>query len=166
MAKTEERSRSGRDSFLSVQAPWWPMTFWLFIGQLALEAVMVGLDERSRLSVMSLVEQARLIRSEIADDILISAVIAIALVDIWRNILVTAEWLKSRIEKREERIRNEGHDKGRAEGRVEGRAEGRKEGRVEGVAEGVEKVLAVLNEEARKDVERKLNLNGSSDSKD
>ena len=67
------------------------MTFWLFIGQLVLEAAMVVLDERSRLSPMSLVEQARLIRSEISDDILISAVIAIALVDIWRNILVTAE---------------------------------------------------------------------------
>ena len=58
------------------------MTFWLFIGQLVLEAIMVVLDERSRLSVMPLVEQARLIRSEIADDILISAVISIALVDI------------------------------------------------------------------------------------
>ena len=103
---------------------------------------------------MGLVEQARLIRSEIADDILISAVIAIALVDIWRNILVTAEWLKSRIERREERIRNEGHDEGRAEGRVEGRDEGREE------------VLALLDENARKDIERKLNLNGSSDSKD
>ena len=51
---------------------------------------------------MGIVEQARLIRSELSDDILISAVIAIALVDIWRNILITAEWLKSRIERREE----------------------------------------------------------------
>ena len=103
---------------------------------------------------MGLVEQARLIRSEIADDILISAVIAIALVDIWRNILVTAEWLKSRIERREERIRNEGHDEGRAEGRVEGRDEGREE------------VLALLDENARKDIERKLRRNGNSNSKD
>ncbi len=134
------------------------MTFWLFIGQLALETVMVVLDERSRLSAMGLVEQARLIRSEIADDILISAVIAIALVDIWRNILVTAEWLKSRIERREERIRNEGHDEGRAEGRVEGRVEGRDEGR--------EEVLALLDENARKDIERKLRRNRNSDSKD
>ena len=130
------------------------MTFWLFIGQLALEAIMVVLDERSRLSAMPLVEQARLIRSEIADDILISAVISIALVDIWRNILVTAEWLKSRIEKREQRIRNEGI------------AEGHDEGRKEGIAEGVEKVLSVLDEEARKDAELKLRRNGNSDSKD
>ncbi len=131
---------------------------------------MVVLDERSRLSAMGIVEQARLIRSEIADDILISAVIAIALVDIWRNILVTAEWLKSRIERREERIRNEGraegHDEGRKEGRAEGREEGRVEGRAEGVAEGVEKVLSILDEEARKDIERKLRRNGDSDSKD
>ncbi len=90
---------------------------------------------------MGLVEQARLIRSEIADDILISAVIAIALVDIWRNILITAEWLKSRIERREERIRNEG------------------------ITEGQDQVLRLLDENARKDIERKLNLNGSSDSK-
>ena len=160
MEQTDEKPRPqpARDSFLSVQAPWWHLTFWLFIGQLVLEATMVVLDERTRLSAMPLVEQARLIRSEIADDILISAVIAIALVDIWRNILVTAEWLKSRIERREQRIRNEGHDKGRAEGR--------KEGRVEGVAEGVEKVLSVLDEEARKDAERKLNLNGNSENKD
>ncbi len=150
MEETEEKSQPARESFLSVQSPWWSMTFWLFVGQLALEAIMVGLDERSRLSAMALVEQARFIRSEIADDILISAVIAIALVDIWRNTLITAEWLKSRIEKREERIRNESH----AEGRDEGRAEGRKE------------VLAVLDEDVRMDAERKLRLNGDSDSKD
>ena len=114
------------------------MTFWLFVGQLVLEAVMVVLDERSRLSAMGLVEQARFVRSEITDDVLISAVIAIALVDIWRNILVTAEWLKGKIEKREERIRNEGR----------------------------EEVLAVLDEDARKDAERKLRLNDDSDSKD
>ena len=137
MARTEERPGPDRDSILSVQAPWWPLTFWLFIGQLALEATMVVLDERSRLSAMNLVEQARFLRSEITDDILISAVIAIALVDIWRNILITAEWLKGKIEKREQRIRNEGR----------------------------EEVLAVLDEEARKDAERKLNLNGNPDSK-
>lgn len=158
MARTEERTRLTRDSFLSVQAPWWPLTFWLFIGQLVLEAAMVVLDERSRLSTMSLVEQARFIRSEISDDILISAVIAIALVDIWRNILVTAEWLKSRLERHEAKRLDEA--------RAEAHEEGREEGRVEGVAEGVEKVLSVLDDEARKDAERKLNLNGNPDSKD
>lgn len=156
MEKTDEKPRPqpARDSFLSVQAPWWHLTFWLFIGQLALEAIMVVLDERSRLSAMPLVEQARLIRSEIADDILISAVIAIALVDIWRNILVTAEWLKSRIEKREEKRLDEA--------RAEAHAEGRKEGRVE----GREEVLGVLGKDAREDAERKLGRNGSSDTRD
>ncbi|MXX53890.1 MAG: hypothetical protein F4Z35_08230 [Dehalococcoidia bacterium] len=119
---------------------------------------MVVLDERPRLSAMSLVEQARFIRSEIADDILISVVIAIALVDIWRNILVTAEWLKSRLERHEAKRLDEA--------RAEAHEEGREEGRVEGVAEGVEKVLSVLDDEARKDAERKLNLNGNPDSKD
>ena len=61
---------------------------------------------------------------------------------------------KSHRETRSERIRNEGH------------AEGHDEGRVKGVAEGVEKVLSVLDQEARKDAECKLNLNGNSDSKD
>ena len=145
MEKTEEKPQPARESFLSVQSPWWSMTFWLFIGQLVLEATMVALDESSRLSAMALVEQARFIRSEIADDILISAVIAIALVDIWRNTLITAEWLKGKIEKREQRIRNEGHDEGRNEGRAEGR----------------EEVLAVLDEDARKEAERKLRRNGS-----
>ena len=125
------------------------MTIWLFIGQLVLEAAMVVLDERSRLSPMSLVEQARLIRSELSDDIPISAVIAIALVDLWRYTLITAGWLQRRIERREAKRLDEA----------------RNEGHVEGIAEGVEKVLSVLDEEARKDAERKLNLNGDSDSK-
>ena len=91
---------------------------------------------------MGLVEQARFIRTEIADDILISVVIAIALVDLWRYTLITAGWLQRRIERRE------------AKRLDEARAEGREE------------VLAVLDEEARKDAERKLNLNGNSDTKD
>ena len=59
-----------------------------------------------------------------------------------RNILVTAEWLKSRIEKREERIRNEG------------------------ITEGQDQVLRLLDEEARKEIESELRHNGNSDSKD
>lgn len=111
---------------------------------------MVVLDERSRLSAMGLVDQTRFIRSEIADDILVSAVIAIALVDLWRNALITAEWLKRRIEKREERIRNDGREEGRVEGREEGRVEGREE------------VLKVLGKDAREEAERKLRRNGES----
>ena len=107
---------------------------------------MVGLDERSRLSAMGLVEQARFVRSELSDDILISAVIAIGLVDIWRNILITAEWLKSRIERREERIRNEGRE--------------------EGGAEMQDRILGMLDEDTRKEIESELRRNGNSDSKD
>ncbi len=138
------------------------MTFWLFVGQLALEAVMVVLDERSRLSDVGLVEQVRYLRSEITDDILISAVIAIALVDIWRNILITAEWLKAKIEKREAKRL----DEARAEAREEGRVEGRKEGRVEGRAEGREEVLNVLGKDAREEAKRELRRNGSSNTED
>ena len=142
MAKTEERTRPTRDSFLSVQAPWWPLTFWLFVGQLALEATMVVLDQRSRLSDMSLVEQARFIRSEITDDILISAVIAIALVDLWRYTLITAGWFKELVDRNIESHREKLRDEGR------------------------EEVLKILGKEAREDAERKLRRNGDSDSKD
>ena len=123
-----------------------PSPFWLFVGQLALEAVMVVLDERSRLSAMNLVEQARFIRSEITDDVLISVVIAIALVDLWRYTLITAGWLQRRIERREERIRNEG--------------------RAEGSAETQERILGMLDEDTRKEIESELRRNGNSDSKD
>ena len=53
--------------------------------------------------------------------------------------MVTAEWLKSRIEKREQRIRNEG------------------------IAEGIAQALAVLDKDTRKEVERKLRLNEHSE---
>ncbi len=90
---------------------------------------------------MGLVEQVRFIRSEIADDVLISAVISMALVDIWMYTLITAGWLKNRIEKREERIRNEGRDEGR------------------------EEVLAILDDDARKEAERKLRRNGNPETR-
>lgn len=119
---------------------------------------MVVLDKRSRLFDQAHVGQASFIRSEISDGILISAVIAIALVDLWRYTLITAGWLQRRLERHEAKRLDEA--------RAEAHEEGREEGRVEGVAEGVEKVLSVLDDEARKDAERKLNLNGNSDSKD
>lgn len=146
MARTEERARSARESFLSADAEWWSITFWLFIAQLALEAVVVGLDERSRLSAMGLVEQVRFIRLEIADDILISAVIAIALVDIWRYTLITAGWLQRRLERREAKRLDEA----------------RAEARAEGSAETQERILGMLDEDARKEIEDKLRNNGHS----
>ena len=103
---------------------------------------MVVLDERSRLSPMSLVEQARLIRSEISDDILISAVIAIALVDLWRYTLITAGWFKELVDRNIESHREKLRDEGR------------------------EEVLKVLGKDVREEAERKLRRNGDSDSKD
>ena len=146
MEQNGERTRSARESFLSADAEWWSVTFWLFMVQLALEAVMVVLDELSRLSAMTLVEQARLIRSEIADDILISAVIAIALVDIWRYTLITAGWLQRRIERREEQRLGEARAKGIAEGG----------------AEMQKRILGMLDEDTRKEIESELRRNGNS----
>ena len=149
MARTEERTRSARESFLSADTEWWSITFWLFVAQLVMEAIVVGLDERSRLSAMGLVEQTRFIRSEIADDILISAVIAIALVDLWRYALITAGWLQRRLERREAKRLDEA----------------RNEGREEGGAEMQERILGMLDEDTRKEIERELRRNGDSDSK-
>ena len=60
--------------------------------------------------------------------------------------MVTAEWLKSRIERHE------------AKRLAEARSEGYTEGYAEGLAEGRAKVLAVLDKDTRKEVERKLRL--------
>ena len=59
--------------------------------------------------------------------------------------MVTAEWLKSRIERREERIRNEGRE--------------------EGGAEMQKRILGMLDEDTRKEIESELRRNGDSDSK-
>ncbi len=57
--------------------------------------------------------------------------------------MITAGWLQRRIERREERIRNEG--------------------RAEGGAEMQEKILGMLDENTRKEIERKLGLNRYSE---
>ena len=66
--------------------------------------------------------------------------------------MLTSGWLKNLIDRNisqyEARVR--------AEGRAEGLSEGRSEGRAE--------VLAVLDEDTRKDVEQKLRRNGDSES--
>ena len=102
---------------------------------------MVVLDERERLSETGLVEQARFIRSEIADEILVSAAVSMIIVDILRSLMITSIWLKNLVDRNiashQEKLR----------------------------AEGIAKVLAVLDEDARKEAERKLRLNGDSDSK-
>lgn len=61
----------------------------------------------------------------------------------------------------EKRFR-QGKMEGREEGREEGIAEGRAEGKEEGIARGIAEVLEVLDEDTRKEVERKLRQNGYS----
>ena len=92
---------------------------------------------------MSLIERVRFVRSELADDIVISAAVSMILVDLGRYLLLTSGWLKNLID------RNISQYEARV--RAEGRAEGRDE------------FLAVLDEDTRKDVEQKLRRNGDSE---
>ena len=68
--------------------------------------------------------------------------------------MLTTRWLENLVERNkaayDERIRTEGRTEGRAEGRTEALAE----------------VLALLDEDTRKDVERKLRRNGDSETQD
>ena len=59
------------------------------------------------------------------------------------------------------RLDREAREKGRTEGRTEGLTKGRTEGR----AEMLTQVLDLLDEDTRKDVERKLQPNGDSDTR-
>ena len=102
------------------------------------------------LSDMSLIDRTRFVRAELADDVVISAVFAMLITETWRHIMITTRWLENLVNRNisnyEEKIR------------AEGRAQAREEGRTE--------VLAVLDEDTRKDVERKLEPNGDSDTQD
>ena len=142
MEKIGQSVRAARDSFLSVQPSWWPVFFWLFVGQLIWESVMVVLDAGPGLSGMGLIERVRFVRSELADDVVISAVVSMILVDLGRYLLLTSGWLKNIIDRNianyEKRVR------------AEGRAE----------------VLAVLDEDTRKGAEQKLRRNGDSETQD
>ena len=155
-----------RDSILSIHPSWWPAFFWIFIVQLIWETIMILLDAGPALSDMSLIDRVRFVRAELADDVVISAVFAMLITETWRHIMITTRWLENLVNRNisnyEEKILAEGLTKGRTEGRTEGRAEGRTEGRTEGRAE----VLAVLDEDTRKDAERKLEPNGDSDTQD
>ncbi len=150
MERVEEKMQSVRESLMSVQVPWWPVFFWLFVGQLVHEGIMVGLDEWSRLSAMGLDERIRFIKSEISDDVLISAVVSMILVDIGRYLMITAGWFKNLVDRNiaayEDKIRAKVRNEALAEGLAEGRAE----------------VLGVLDEDTRKEAECKLRRNGDS----
>ena len=94
------------------------------------------------MSAMELSEWLRFIRSELADDVLVSAVIAIAIVDIGRYLVITAGWFKNLVDRNIAAYEEKILDRGRAEGRNQ--------------------VLENLDEDARKEVERKLRRNGDS----
>ena len=132
-----------RDSLLSIHPSWWPAFFWIFVAQLMWEAVMLLLDAGSALSDMSPIDRIRFIRAELADDVAISAVISMVIAETWRHIMITTQWLENLVERNKATY----DEKIRAEGRTEGLAE----------------VLALLDEDTRKDVERKLRRNGDSE---
>jgi hypothetical protein len=132
-----------RDSLLSIHPSWWPAFFWIFVAQLIWEAVMLLLDAGSALSDMSPIDRIRFIRAELADDVAISAVVSMVIAETWRHIMITTQWLENLVERNKATY----DEKIRAEGRTEGLAE----------------VLALLDEDTRKDVERKLRRNGDSE---
>ena len=106
------------------------------------------------LSDMSLIDRIRFVRAELADDVVISAVFSMLITETWRHIMITTRWLENLVNRNisnyEEKILARGRDAARDEFLAEGRAE----------------VLAVLDEDTRKDVERKLEPNGDSETQD
>ena len=151
-----------RDSILSIHPAWWPVFFWIFVAQLIWETAMILLDAGSSLSGMGPIDGVRHVRAELADDAIISAVVSMVITETWRYIMITTQWLESLIERNkaayDERIR--------VEGRAEGRTEGLTEGLTKGRAEALNEFLGLLDEDTRKEVERKLRRNGGSDSRD
>ena len=144
---------------------------------------MITLEAGPTLSGVSPLDRVRFVRDELADDLVISAVISMAAIEIWRHIMITTQWLENLVKRNisnyEERVRTEGrteghaegHDQGRAEGRDQGHAEGRDQGRAEGRDQGRaevrdqardqarDQILSLLDEDTRKDIERKLHHN-------
>ena len=94
------------------------------------------------LSDMSLIDRIRFVRAELADDVVISAVFSMLITETWRHIMITTRWLENLVNRN---ISNY-DQKIRAE------------------------VLDLLDEDTRKDVERKLDRklrrNGDSDTRD
>ena len=97
---------------------------------------MIILDAGPALSDISLIDRISFVRDELADNVVISAVIAMLIAETWRHIMITTQWLENLVKRNisdyEERVRAEGRDQGRTE------------------------VLDVLDEDTRKDVEQKL----------
>ena len=132
---------------------------------------MIILDAGPALSDISLIDRISFVRDELADNVVISAVIAMLIAETWRHIMITTQWLENLVKRNisnyEERVRAEGLDQGRAEGldqgldqgRAEGLDQGLDQGRAEGRDQGRDQILSLLDENTRKDVERKLRDN-------
>ena len=108
---------------------------------------MIILDAGPALSDISLIDRISFVRAELADNVVISAVIAMLIAETWRHIMITTQWLENLVKRNisnyEERVRAEGRDQGHAEGRDQGR----------------DQILSLLDEDTRKDIERKLRDN-------
>ena len=104
---------------------------------------MIILDAGPALSDISLIDRISFVRDELADNVVISAVIAMLIAETWRHIMITTQWLENLVKRNisdyEERVRAEGLDQGHAEGR--------------------DQILSLLDENTRKDIERKLRDN-------
>ena len=124
---------------------------------------MILLDAGPSLSGMGAIDGVRHVRSELADDAIISAVVSMVITETWRYIMITTQWLEERLERTREQRRAEGRAEGLTEGLTKGRTEGRAEGLTEGLTKGRDEVLGLLDEDTRKEVERKLRRNGNSD---
>ncbi len=77
-------------------------------------------------------------------------------------IAVTMEVIRMIAERYLAKRFRQGKVEGIAQGKVEGIAEGITQGKVEGIAEGKAEVLGMLDEDTRREVERKLRRNGNS----
>ena len=121
----------GRETLFGVSGPEWPAAFWLFAAQMTVEGARVVIEGQGRLPANPLEWLAHL-RSELSDDVLVSAGIAITIVEVWRVAMVTAAWLQRKIDEREKRLRAEAEARGEA------------------------RILALLDDDTRNDVEREL----------
>ena len=116
---------------------------------------MITLEAGPTLSGVSPLDRVRFVRDELADNVVISAVIAMLIAESWRHTMITTKWLENLVERNiaqyDEKIRAQARDEFIAEGRAEVRDEARDQARDE--------ILSLLDEDTRKDIERKLHHN-------
>ena len=78
---------------------------------------MIILDAGPALSDISLIDRISFVRDELADNVVISAVIAMLIAETWRHIMITTQWLENLVKRNisnyEERVRAEGLDQAR-----------------------------------------------------